>query len=284
MSLNISEAASFVATAAAKDARSKGFFTSDMPLDPYLPNIMANGVLDGVLEENRALCTVKLAAESAAYLADFCGKVTSALKSTARLKPTPALFAEHSDIKLGGKVAFAEANVLANAFAVFKKKDQRLSASYVRSFTDACEDVAADNCDYCILPIENSREGALLTVYRLIERYELFIARVCSVESDELSTKFALLCHGFHGIIENTGKQYIDLRLSGRDRELWSRINVGADVLGVEMIKTVSVPFVYTDGYAHICTFYGSGEELFAFLLFLSTMRADYTLIGVYGE
>lgn len=284
MSLNTSELAAFVAAAAAKDVRKDGFFTEDMPLDMYMPPLrQTSGLIDSVLEENRPLASAKLAADESAFLADFCAKVTSELKSRARLRATPALFVSRDESAAkGGRVAFSESNVFLGAFAEFKRKDPMLTSSSVRSFSDACEDVSSGACEWCILPIENSRDGALLTVYNLIERYELCISRVCSVKSDEITTKFALLCSGFHGIIETYGKQNVVLRMTSRDNLIWSRIYTCAAVLGIELIKTVAVPLGYTDGYAHICTFAADGESLFAFLLFLSTIRADYTLMGAY--
>ena len=78
------------------------------------------------------------------------------------------------------------------------------------------------------------------------------------------------------------GTQFVALRLSGQDASAWSRLYVGAEVLGVETVSSVSVPLGYTDGYAHICTLSGSSEALFALLLFLGTVRVGYTLAGAY--
>ncbi|MBQ6892672.1 MAG: hypothetical protein IJN48_00555 [Clostridia bacterium] len=284
MSLNTSELAAFVAAAAAKDVRKAGFFTEDSPLEMYLPPMKSmDSVLEQVLDENKALASAKTATDESAFIADFCAKVTAEFKETARLKATPALFADKDErATRGGRVAFSESRVLSSAFEEFKKKDALLTATYVQSFSDACEDVYAGSCEWCILPIENSRDGALLTVYNLIERYELCISRVCSVKSDEITTKFALLCSGFHGIIEMHGRQSVVLRMPIRESLTWSRIFTGATVLGIELVKTVAVPLGYTDGYAHICTFASDGEGMFAFLLFLSTIRAEYTLMGAY--
>lgn len=286
MSANLFELASFAAKAAAKDVKSKGFFTEDMSLGEYIPPLPdIDEVAESALLENASLVKGKLASDKGAYIADFCREFTSELKTVAKFKPTPSHFADNVSAKnLEGTVAFAESQVLIAAFSKFQKKNSRLTPSYVRSFNDACEDVSAGVCDFCILPIENSREGALLTVYGLIERYELFIARVVSIENNEITTKFALLCRGFRGIIDTENIQNIDLRLSARDPHVWAQIYTGASVLGISFIKTASVPLIYTDGYAHICTFSASGESLFAFLLFLSTIRADYTIIGAYEE
>lgn len=282
MSLNLAELSDFVAAAAAKEVRSRGFF-ADGSLASYLPTMpdIADAA-ESALPENAPLIRAKLAAAEGAYLADFCQKTTAALRVSAKLKPSPALFAPRATADGSGRVSFAESRVLSTAFAAFRAKDTTLEASYVHSFSDACEDVASGESEYCILPIENSREGVLPTVYGLIGRYELFIARVCGVESAEITTKFALLCRGRRGIIDSVGRQYVALRLSGQDASQWSRLYTGAEVLGVEAVNTVSVPLGYTDGYAHICTFAGSSEALFALLLFLGTVRVGYTLMGAY--
>ncbi len=284
MSLNTSELASFVAAAAVKDVKKSGFFTEDAPLEMYMPPVRSeDNLTSGVLSENKALSEAKITADMAAYLADFCKKVTLELKALAKIKATPALFADKGGEKVrGGRVAFSESRMLSSAFEEFRKSDKLLAQSFVRSFSDACEDVYSGVSEWCILPIENNRDGALLSVYNLIEKYELCISRVCNINNDETTTKFALLCSGVHGIIEMQGKQNIVLRMPVRDSATWSRIYTGAAVLGTELVKAVAVPLGYTDGYAHICTFFADGESLFAFLLFLSTIRADFTLMGAY--
>lgn len=286
VSLNSSELAAFVASAAARDVKKSGFFTEDMPLEMYMPPMKSTAsMLENVLDENRLLASAKLAADESAFLADFCAKVTSRFKTMTHLKTSPSLFADTGEKAThGGRVAFSESKVFLSAFNEFKKRDPMLTPSSVRSFSDACEDVSSGACEWCILPIENSRDGALLTVYNLIERYELCISRVSSVKSEEITTKFALLCSGVHGIIEVHGNQNVVLRMPIRDSLTWSRIYTGAAVLDIRLVKTVAVPLGYTDGYAHICTFAADGERLFAFLLFLSTIRADYTLMGAYED
>lgn len=279
---NFDELSAYVALAAAREIRSRGFFAEDS-LGAYLPTMPdPREFLTDVLPENLPLLRAKMTAAEGAYLAEFCRRTTVALTATAKLRPSPMLFAPPADSAGEGRVSFAGSNMLSTAFATFRGADNRLVASFVHSFTDACEDVAAGESEYCILPIESSREGILSTVYSLIGRYELFIARVCSVESLETTTKFALLCRGKRDIMSCNDMQYVALRLSGQDASAWSRLHIGAEVLGVETVSNVSVPLGYTDGYAHICTLSGSSEALFALLLFLGTVRVGYTLVGAY--
>ena len=284
MCLCTDELASHIAELLAKDVKKNGFFTEDSPLGAYLPPVFEDeSFLSDIADENAPCANAKFAAVHSAYVADLCKKIAAKLKVHAKIKATPVLFASNRKIKEAvGRVAFSESHVLTNAFEQFRKSNKMLSPSYVRSFSDACEDVSSGVSEWCILPIENNREGALISVYNLIERFELFISQVCSINNEELTTKFALLCSGVHGIIEIHGKQNVVLRMSVHDSVTWSRIFAGASLIGASLVKTVALPLGYTDGYAHICTFFGEGEDLFAFLLFLSTMRISFTLMGAY--
>lgn len=282
MRANFSELASFTAAAAAKDVRTREFFASGAPITSYFEGSPDVRDIDyGALAGNSLLVGAKLSAAEAVYYADFCLEITECLKTAARLKPSPLLFAG-GERKVGGRVAFTESNVIKAAFSRFAKKDSQLTASFVSSFTEACEDTAAGLSDYCILPIENTNEGLLSGVYSLIDRYELFITGVCEVETESVSTKFALLCRQPYGIIDNIKMQSLTLRVSGGYGFVMSKLYIGADLLAVEMKSAMSVPLGYTDGYAHLCTFVGSSERLFAFLLYLGVMRIGHTIVGAY--
>lgn len=278
---NFGELAMFAAQNAAKDIRVREFFSSGAPITAYFDGEEIYAPIYEPVSENKPLVDAKFIISDAMYVADFCQKTTECLKVTAKLRPSPLLFAG-GERKNGGRVAFTESAVLKTAFSAFAKADSGLTAAYVSSFTEACEDTAAGLSKFCILPIENSKDGLLTSIYSLIERYELFISGVCTVESEGVSTKFALLCRSACGIIDNIKQQCITLRLFGEGDFMMSRLYIGADVIGVRAGSTVSVPLGYTDGYADICTFYGSGEELFAFLLYLGAKRIGHTLIGVY--
>lgn len=281
MRANFAELAAFVAERAAREIRMREFFSSGAQITSYFEGEISLDYSYGALDESQPLADAKIAVNDAMHIADFCKMTTGYLKNTARLQPSPLLFVGGERIS-GGKVSFTESEVLKKAFASLSKGHTQFSAAYVSSFTEACEDTLAGLSDFCILPIENSREGILTSVYSLIEKYELFICSVCVIESGEVSTKFALLCRNACGIIDSVKQQCITLRLFGKDDFSMSRIFIGADVIGVSCKSTVSVPLGYTDGYADVCTFCGSGEDLFSFLLYLGAKRIGYTLVGVY--
>lgn len=282
MRANFAELAAFVAAKAARDVRSREFFSSGMPITSYFPSSLC--CLDtqyNAVSENRPLVDANLMLSEAMYIADFCKKTTEQLKITARLKPSPLLFAA-GERRGGGRVALMESSLLKAAFFEFAKTESGLTATYVSSFTEACEDISADLADCCILPIENTGEGILTGMYSLIEKYELFICGVCEVRGEETSTKFALLCRNVCSIIEATGYCSITLRFFGNTPFLRSRLHIGADIMQLDIGSNISVPLGYTDGYANLCSFSGGADALFAFLLYLGAMKIGYTLVGAY--
>ena len=278
---NLRELAIYAANAAQRDIKSGDFYVLGGQISAYLPSMPeALSASESVLDESDSLVNAKLSLTEAVYYAEFCKRATEELSQ--RVKLSPLLFT--SAVKIGGgRVAFTESNIIREAFEKFAKRANGLTAAYVSSFTDACEDTAAGLSQFCILPIENSAEGILTSIYSLIGRYELFIAGVCEITRDGHSTKFALLCLDPCDIIIGKGQESITLRLYGDGDYLMSKVYLGASFFGVTAGGGVSVPLGYTDGYASVCTFSGTPDTLFAFLLYLGVMKIGYTLVGVYN-
>ncbi|MBQ6614311.1 MAG: hypothetical protein IIX18_03220 [Clostridia bacterium] len=280
---NLRELALYAANSAYRDIKNGDFYSLGGQISPYLPNMPdAPSFSQGAIDENSAFVNAKLSLSQAVYYAEFCKRVAEELSRNSRVKLSPLLFAETAK-KNGGRVAFTESNIIREAFDKFAKRANGLTAAYVSSFTDACEDTAADLSQFCILPIENSTEGILTSIYSLIGRYELFICGVCEISRDGHSTKFALLCPDACDIIGYRGEESVTLRLYGDGEFLMSKVYLGASFFGISAGGSVSVPLGYTDGYASVCTFTGGADALFAFLLYLGMMKIGYTLVGAYN-
>ena len=93
------------------------------------------------------------------------------------------------------RIAYQRNSYTDNAYLQFASLLSLPRAMYAHSFEKVCEEVYNQNCEYCILPIENSVEGPLNGFTRLIDLYELKIAATCDVPTTDGSriTRFALL-------------------------------------------------------------------------------------------
>ena len=185
------------------------------------------------------------------------------------------------------RVIFQRTNYADLAYRAFAKQLTAPHALYTHNFTLACEEVERGNCEYCILPLENSSEGALHSFSRLIDRFALKIVACCDIPTEDGAriTRFALLRRSlsplfdpispntvFECVIPNTcsgsvaellfAAQLCDLRLSHVDSRLHT----------LDEAKTPSTHFLFTVGDGDLC----------AFLLYLAMEAHDYEILGIY--
>ncbi len=96
------------------------------------------------------------------------------------------------------RISYQKNNYTEKAFQRFSALLGEAKAAYAHSFPSVCEDVYNGISEYCILPIENSTEGRLVSFTRLISQFDLKIVATCDVRSGEdKTTRFALLRRGF---------------------------------------------------------------------------------------
>ena len=70
-------------------------------------------------------------------------------------------------------------------------------AAYFASVSDVCENVYNGSCEYCILPVETSVDGKLLSFYETILKYNFKINAVYDLQSENGYTRYALLSKRF---------------------------------------------------------------------------------------
>lgn len=283
MSAVLDEAVRLAAPGTVRELREKRFSAEELRREfpVCLPTAPAS-LLDETPEENLALATAKVAAAEGAYLAAYCTRIAAQLKA-AKLRVGPSLFLPQGGRKAGGDVAMLETEAFRRAFALLSGRQPDMTPRAVRSFADACDAVCEGDCVYCILPLENSRDGLLSATLRIIVDNDLFISRVCEIADESgVATRFALLCRDTGAAPPQSGAQQITIRLAQHGPSAMPRLFTGLAVTGASLVRVTSQPLAYTDGYAQICTFSGTREALFSWLLLLEIVKADYTLLGVY--
>ncbi|MBR3893568.1 MAG: hypothetical protein IKJ35_00310 [Clostridia bacterium] len=126
----------------------------------------------------------------------LCREIRRRLESENALHPT--LFFPEPDTPsemARGRVIYQRNSYADSAYLLFARQIPSARALYTHSFSGVCEEVYRGNCEFCILPLENSTEGLLNSFARLIDRYELKIAATCDVPTTDSGrvTRFALL-------------------------------------------------------------------------------------------
>ena len=233
-------------------------------------------------EENLPLAGAKLSADMGAYLAAYAARLTAEIKR-ARLHPSPSMFAARAARTVPMRVAVPETAAFRRAMETLAARTEGAEAQFVRSFADACDAVVGGDCAYCILPLENSRDGFLSTTLRMMTENDLFVTRVCEIADESGAvTRFALLCREGDALPDGGGIPQVALRMPLGGADTLPGLFTAMAALGVTLVRTASQPLGYTDGYAQLCTFGGTKEALFAFLFLLTATRQSYILLGVY--
>ncbi len=157
-------------------------------------------------------------------------------------------------------------------------------AAYAHSFLSACEEVYNGFSEYCILPVENSSEGLLVSFSELIERYDLKIAASCDVESGGRTTRFALLRRNLLPLLtDSTASTYFECAIPLGGSPEVADVLTAAQICGLRLYRIDSLPRSLPDARfsAHL-SFLTDHGDLRTFLLYLSMDTPQYTPIGLY--
>ncbi|MBO5939152.1 MAG: hypothetical protein J6Q82_06605 [Clostridia bacterium] len=184
-----------------------------------------------------------------------------------------------------GRIALVRNRYNEEAFAIFDPFVQGAKAEFLSSFSDACEEVFDNLCEFCILPIENTESGRLFGFYSMLDRYELKICATCTVEHDDSpdTVRYALVGKRLpHRIPKNT-EWNLEYCVSAESAEFPYDIFRVAPIFEATPIKIDSLPILYDDGAHRIYfTFRLPRAMAYAFDLYLSSEHPRYTAIGLY--
>lgn len=108
-----------------------------------------------------------------------------------------------------GKIAYTKNKFNDLAIEAFVDATNNAKPISVPSNIEACETVWNGSCEFCLLPVENTRDGKIFSFYSMIERFELKICRVKTLDTDsELgSIRYALLSRSCNNLTSRAKRQ-----------------------------------------------------------------------------
>lgn len=221
-----------------------------------------------------------------------------ALREEARVRysPEPTLFFGAQEILPADarkKVAYLRSTYTDDAFLLFSRalgdgEAGQARAVYEQTFSGVCEAVYNRLCEYCILPIENSADGKMMSFYSLIDKYELKITAVCDVEYADGSkiTRFALLCRGAREQhFPGESGQYFEFALTAERYPTVSDLLAAARYCGLSFVRTDSVPVSYQyHEYMHYIVLDAQDADVVSFLIFLTVYAPQYSPVGLFSK
>lgn len=162
-------------------------------------------------------------------------------------------------------------------------------AAYYGSVTDVCESVYNGISEYCILPVETSSDGKLLSFYEAILKYNFKIIAVYDLQGEVGYTRYALLGKDFPKkdlwTKSKPRNHYFEFVMTGNDALSLEDLLCAADFCSLKLrrIDTLNINKERNSENAYICpVFRVDGSDMQTFLSFLAIDCPDFIPIGSY--
>ncbi len=248
-----------------------------------------------VLDENRPAADAVFAKTSLVERLTVFKEIFSRLY--ADKKAFAKLFQEHESASDASEAASERIAYLKNsyndvAYMQFSVLFSSPRAAYFGSVTDVCESVYKGDCEYCILPIESSADGKLLSFYELILKYNFKITAVYDLQSDDRSyTRYALLGKRFAmhdpNLRTKARSRYFEFLVSADDSMSLEDLLSAAGFCSLKLrrIDTLDLHGEKSGKGAFICPVFRTvGADLSTFTAFLTVDCPDFIPIGLYVQ
>ena len=191
-----------------------------------------------------------------------------------------------------GKIAYVRNRYNDVAFSSFSRLIPHSKSAYYATFEACCEAVGSGEVEFTLLPIENTADGKMFGFYSLLDKHELRISAVCSVEDDELSKTVRYALAGRNYLSEHIEKakgsrsMIFEFSLTSfAERDLPSIIQAAA-LCFAEIYRISGLPSHYGD--LTMRFFYSLKltelSQLTPFLTYMNLEHPGYSAIGIYRE
>lgn len=184
-----------------------------------------------------------------------------------------------------GRIAYVRNKRNDDAFARFSERIRGAKAQYCSSFSETCEAVFGNACEFCILPIESDTDGKLYSFYSMIDRYELIITDVVYVASDDdaHSTCFALVSRG----VNPKGRPHsvrFEFSVVCEDGTFPHDIAAVVRYMGGRLLSVGTQPVPYDDvGTKYYFSIDIDGSNILPMAFYMSMEYPRYTPLGAYS-
>ncbi|MBE6533590.1 MAG: hypothetical protein E7678_01280 [Ruminococcaceae bacterium] len=198
--------------------------------------------------------------------------------------------AEPTSAGAHSKISYLKNKYNDEAFEHFSHSIANAKPDYASSFNECCENVFDGRCEYCILPIMNSRDGRLMSFYTLLDRYELKICDIIDIDGENTSSTFrhALIsrsCKENQKKIQKNQKYVFEFSIISDTTDFFAPLLEAANQISATLTCIDSIPTEYAP---HVHKFFISfsipSQNALAFRLFVSLIKQTYVPLGIYKE
>ena len=189
------------------------------------------------------------------------------------------------------RIAYLKNSYNDTAYMQFASLLNSPRAAYFNSIADVCESVYNGSCEYCILPVETSADGKLLSFYEMILKYNFKIAAVYDLHVDDGYTRYALLGRrfAFHnlGLRSKARNRYFEFVVAVNDTPSFEDLISAANFCSMKLrrVDTLSIYAEKNSKSFYVCpVFRSDGSDIQTFLAFLTIDCPDFIPVGLYMQ
>lgn len=256
-------------------------------------SIKSDGKADSgnVISENRHIADVifqKLSTvERLAVFKEVFGKLNSGTYTPEKLCSDTVV--EVSDAA-ADRIAYIKNSYNDTAYMQFSSLLKSPRAAYFNSVTDVCESVLSGKCEFCIMPIETSSGGKLISFYELIFKYKFKIVSVCDLHSDGEYTRYALLSKRFVNLLSVKSKhrnRHFEIVVSNAANERLEDILIAAEFCSLKLCRmdTLNLHTENNESDIYFClAFNADGADMQTFVSYLKVDCPELEPIGFYNQ
>ena len=180
-----------------------------------------------------------------------------------------------------GRVAYVANSYTDRAFLELTGFIKNRRVAYFHGFEDVCQEVRSGLCEYGILPVESTADGAMAGLLRLIELYGLRICALCYVPTPQSGNTAFALVRATLPILQPSAQHCIDLLISPASPEDTGALIAVASLCSHVLLHASA--YMGQDSELFRLRFATQPRTLYPFLLYLLLFCTDVTPIGYYS-
>ncbi len=181
----------------------------------------------------------------------------------------------------GSTVSYLKNNYSAEAFEKFYPYTAS-EAVFETDFNSVCESVYSGNTNYAIVPLFNTNDGLMVSLYRMIIRYELKVVLSADIMMSDGATETKFMLLSKIGLVHKDFSRILVTFTHDTNNTLPGLLTVCANE-GIKFRFINTLPLEYTDDRREIVLDMDvSGCDRDALVLFLKTALPDINIIGMY--
>lgn len=188
------------------------------------------------------------------------------------------------------RIAYLRNSYTDTAYDIFGRQLDEPTVMYSLDFNNVCEDVYYGRANLCILPIQNSTEGNLVSFRNLINKYDLKTVMTCLVDTAYNNyTKFALLKKNIETIRMKSHNvrydNFFEFNITLSDATNLASLLKAAEGYNLRLNKIDSMPVSYSESeysYDIVMALNESDFDLMCLICYLYLEMPQFTPAGLY--